>query len=117
MACLLRVVSRVTPVRRSKRGTIAKGLSHFGPSPTKENARRDPAKSRTIDLMIMGLVLGNVVAVVLESVASIHAVYQDLFTALEQVAEPVQRVTDTIAGDRRSRSQYSGWSRSSRTMI
>ena len=42
--------------------------------------------SRTIDVMIMGLVLGNVVAVILESVPSIGRAYHDLFIAFEQVS-------------------------------
>lgn len=42
--------------------------------------------SRTIDLLIMGLVLGNVVAVILESVREIGAVYQELFVAFENVS-------------------------------
>ena len=42
--------------------------------------------SRTIDVMIMGLVLGNVVAVVLESVPSIGRAYHDLFIAFEKVS-------------------------------
>ena len=42
--------------------------------------------SRAIDLMIMGLVLGNVVAVVLESVPSLGSAYHDLFIAFEQVS-------------------------------
>lgn len=42
--------------------------------------------SRTIDLMIMLLVLGNVVAVVLESVDSIGRPYHDLFMAFEKVS-------------------------------
>ncbi len=42
--------------------------------------------SCTIDLMIMGLVLGNVVAVILESVPSIGHAYHDLFVAFEEVS-------------------------------
>ena len=49
------------------------------------SAEGDPF-SRTIDLMIMGLVLGNVVAVTLESVPSIGRAYQDLFIAFEKVS-------------------------------
>ena len=44
------------------------------------------AMSRTIDLLIMGLVFGNVLAVVLESVPSIGLAYQDLFVGFEQVS-------------------------------
>ena len=42
--------------------------------------------SRTIDVLIMGLVLGNVVAVILESVPSIGGPYGDLFVAFEQIS-------------------------------
>ena len=49
------------------------------------SAEGDPF-SRTIDLMIMGLVLGNVMAVILESVPSIGRAYHDLFLAFEQVS-------------------------------
>lgn len=42
--------------------------------------------SRTIDVMIMALVLGNVVAVILESVPSIGRTYLDLFIAFEKVS-------------------------------
>ncbi len=42
--------------------------------------------SRTIDLMIMGLVFGNVLAVVLASVPSIGAAYHDLFVGFERVS-------------------------------
>lgn len=42
--------------------------------------------SRTIDLMIMSLVFGNVVAVTLESVPAIESAYRDLFIAFEKVS-------------------------------
>ncbi|MEM9174658.1 MAG: ion transporter [Myxococcota bacterium] len=42
--------------------------------------------SRTIDLMIMGLVLGNVIAVIFESVPSIRLAYHDLFIAFEKIS-------------------------------
>lgn len=50
-----------------------------------KGAEGDPL-SRTIDVMIMGLVLGNVVAVILESVPSIGRAYHDLFIAFEKVS-------------------------------
>ncbi len=70
----------------------------------------DDQLPKTIDLMIMGLVLGNVVAVVLESVASIHAVYQDLFIAFERVsvaaftAEFLMRLWSVAEAEERGRS-------------
>lgn len=42
--------------------------------------------SRTIDLMILGLVFGNVLAVVLESVPSIGGPYHDLFLGFERIS-------------------------------
>lgn len=44
------------------------------------------ALSRTIDLMIMGLVFGNVVAVILESVPSIGSTYRELFIGFERIS-------------------------------
>lgn len=63
-----------------------------------EVARTGDALSRSVDVMIMSLVVANVIAVVLESVPSIHARYADLFLGFEQVsvaafsAELVSRV-------------------------
>ena len=46
------------------------------------------ALSRTIDLMIMGLVFGNVLAVILQSVPAIGAAYHDLFVGFERISTP-----------------------------
>lgn len=51
-----------------------------------EVAKRGDDLSQTIDLLLMGLVMANVVAVVLESVAPIEARYRELFVAFEQVS-------------------------------
>lgn len=42
--------------------------------------------SRTVDMMIMALVFGSVVATILESVVSLRLAYQDLFVAFEHVS-------------------------------
>ncbi|MFK7896236.1 MAG: ion transporter [Myxococcota bacterium] len=42
--------------------------------------------SRAIDLMLMALIAGNAVAVILESIASLHNTYQDLFWAFEKIS-------------------------------
>lgn len=61
--------------------------------------------SRTIDLMIMGLVLGNVAAVTLESVPALWAAYHDLFIAFDDVsiaafsAEFLMRVWSAVDAD------------------
>lgn len=47
---------------------------------------RDDPLSMTIDLMIMALVFGNVVAVTLESVESIGKTYQELFLGFEKIS-------------------------------
>ena len=44
------------------------------------------ALSRTVDLMIMTLVFGNVVAVTLASVETLRVAYEDLFWAFEKVS-------------------------------
>jgi voltage-gated potassium channel len=51
-----------------------------------EIAKPGDELSRTIDGMIMALVLLNVVAVILESVGSIEARYRDLFTGFERIS-------------------------------
>lgn len=48
--------------------------------------RDSDSLSRTIDVMIMALVFGNVVAVILESVPSIGTPYLDLFLGFEKIS-------------------------------
>ncbi len=72
----------------------------------------DDQFSRTVDAMIMVLVFGNVLAVILESVASIGRPYHDLFVAFERVsvaaftAEFLCRIWSAVEATDRSGSNF-----------
>lgn len=51
-----------------------------------EAGMRGDQLSCTVDIMIMALIFGNVLAVVLESVESIQLAYQDLFVGFEKIS-------------------------------